>query len=69
MFPTEIDHDQVIMEKEEDYYDSNFISVNKTDINHNDEDYQIQPLIKKLIQSNRRKGEFQNIEERIMHNY
>ncbi|CDW77797.1 UNKNOWN [Stylonychia lemnae] len=69
MFPTEIDHDQVIIEKDEDYYDSNFISINKEDINHSEEDYQLQPLIKKLIQSTKRKGEFQNIEERILYNY
>eukprot|EP00347_Sterkiella_histriomuscorum_P017637 403348576 len=68
MFPTEVDNDYVIMESEEDF-ESNQVTIQSKWKKHEISQDQFKPLLKKLIQSSRKKGEFQNIEERIMNNY
>lgn len=61
------------MESEEDTYETNHgqIKTQTDDDVDNDiiKEDDLKPLLSKLIKTSRKKGEFRNVEERIMYNY
>lgn len=67
MFPTEIDADQVIYDTLSPINEtSNSSMIDFENEYKNMSDEQFKPLLQKLIKSTRKKGEFKNVEERII---